>query len=63
MMKLNDFAMALANADQPVILIDKKSRRITFEGTAYDLLDYSGIDYRKVSGIVVKDNILYIEIK
>lgn len=63
MMKLNDFAMALANADQPVILIDKKSRRITFEGTAYDLLGYSGIDYRKVSGIVVKDNILYIEIK
>ena len=62
-MKLYDFAMALQNADQPVILIDKKSRRITFEGTAYDLLDYSGIDYRKVSGIVVKDNILYIEIK
>lgn len=56
MMKLFDFAMAIDHHDTKVILVDRKTRRITFEGTAEELLDYSGIDYRKVTGIEVLAN-------
>ena len=50
-MKLLELAMALDNPYIKVTLIDRKSRRIAFEGTAEALLDFSGIDYRRVSRI------------
>lgn len=62
-MKLYDLTMILGNPDQKVVLINKKSRRIMFEGTAMELLDYTGLDHRKVSELSVKDSVLHIEIK
>lgn len=61
-MKLFDLAMKLERPDIRVLLIDSKSRRIAFEGMADQLLDYSGIDYRKVVRIDIKDGSLYIDI-
>lgn len=65
MMKLFDFAMAIERHDTKVILVDSKTRRIAFDGTAEELLDYSGIDYRKVTGVEVlsKPAGLKLEIK
>lgn len=62
-MKLYDLTMILGNPDQKVVLINKKSRRIMFEGTAMELLEYTGLDHRKVSELSVKDGVLHIEIK
>ena len=62
-MKLYDLTMILGNPDQKVVLINKKSRRIMFEGTAMELLDYTVLDHRKVSDLSVKDGVLHIEIK
>lgn len=62
-MKVYDIAMSLVNPEQKVVLKDGKSRRICFEGNADQLLDYSGIDYRKVRDIAIKDNILILYIK
>lgn len=56
MMKLFDFAMAIERHDTKVILVDSKTRRIAFDGTAEELLDYSGIGYRKVAGVEVLPN-------
>lgn len=62
-MKLFDLAMAIDRPSLPVKLIDQKSCRIAFDGTAESLLDYSGIDYRKAVRIDIKQNTLVIEIK
>lgn len=62
-MKLFDLAMAIDRPSLPVKLIDQKSRRIAFDGTAESLLGYSGIDYRKAARIDIKQNTLVIEIK
>jgi len=62
-MKLYDLAMKLGRHDIPVVLVDKKSRRIAFEGDANGLLDYSGLDYRKITSINVLDETLFVEIR
>ena len=56
MMKLYDMAMAISEPKMQVTLIDDKSGRICFERTAEDLLEYSGIDYRRVSRVNVRNN-------
>lgn len=53
MMKLFDFAIAIEHHDTKIVLVDSKTRRIAFDGTAEELLDYSGIDYRKVRSVEV----------
>lgn len=63
MIKLYDFAIALDDPNQPVILQNKMSRRICFEGRADQLAEYSGIDYRKVASVKNKNGVLYCEIK
>lgn len=62
-MKLYDLAMKLERHDIPVVLVDKKSRRITFEGDANGLLDYSGLDHRNVTSINILDETLFVEIR
>lgn len=62
-MKLYDMAMAIQDPELKVTLIDHKSRRICFEGEAIDLIDYSGIDYRKVVEVDVRNNWLELAIK
>lgn len=63
-MKLLDFIMAVDHADQKITITDAKSGRECFSGTALDVLaDYSGIDYRKVVGIVVDGDTLKIRTK
>lgn len=63
MIKLKAIAMALMEPNQKVILQDSVTGRICFEGTAEGLLDYSGIDYRKVPDIKVVDGALKLYIK
>lgn len=65
MIKLRDAAMAIerCNASQPVVLRDKKSHRICFEGVAENIVDYSGIDHKKVVGMDVKDGVLLLYIE
>lgn len=62
-MKLVDFALKFDRPDIPVILVDAESQRVAFEGTADSLLDYSGIDYRKVSRIDIRDGAIRISVK
>lgn len=63
MMKLYDMAMAISDPEMQVTLIDDRSGRICFERTAEDLLDYSGIDYRRVSRVNVRNNRLELSIR
>lgn len=51
-MKLYDLAMTIEHADQKARILDSKTGRECFNGTADQLLDYSGIDYRKQSEII-----------
>ena len=62
-MKLFDVAMAIEHHDQKVLVVSDKSGRCCFEGTADELLDYSGIDYRRVTSISVKDGVLKLRTK
>lgn len=62
-MKLYDLAMTIERADQEVLVMDSKTGRICFSGTADELLDYSGIDYRRVTGIVIDNGVLKIRAK
>lgn len=65
-MKLFDFAMKLDHPDILVMLIDSESGRVAFNGTADELLDFSGLDHRKVHRIGLLNTIpatLRIEIK
>lgn len=57
-MKLLELAVKLDRNDIPVRVTDRKSGRVAFEGTAEQLLDY-----RKVSGLDIKNGVLCIEIK
>ena len=43
-MKVSDIAIRLSHSCQKVRVIDSKSRRVCFDGTADALLDYSGAD-------------------
>ena len=63
MMKLYDMAMAIDDPKLMVKLIDKQSRRICFEGNAEDLLDYSGLDDKRIAEVNVRDNVLELAIK
>ena len=66
MIKLRDMAYALEKqeAKQRVILEDYRTGRQCYEGTAEDLADYSGIDYKKVVGVkVLKDGTLKLYIR
>ena len=63
MMKLYDMAMALVKPDQKVILKDKESGRICFEGNAEQLLNYSGIDYRKITDVRINNDVLKMSIE
>lgn len=53
MMRLKDMAFALQEPKQRVILEDSYTGRICFDGNAEDLLDYAGIDYKKIAKVKV----------
>lgn len=55
-MKLFDLAMKFKAPDMQITLIDSKSRRVAFDGTVADLLEFSGTDYRKVARIGLMKN-------
>ena len=63
MMKLYDMAMALVKPDQKVILKDKNSGKICFEGNAEQLLNYSDIDYRRITDVRIDNDLLKLVIK
>ena len=62
MIKLRDFASTLY-PKQRVILEDAKTQRVRFDSIADDLLEYSGIDYKRVTETWVKDGTLILKIR
>ena len=62
MMKLYDMAVALVKPDQKVILKNKNSGNICFEGNAEQLLDYSDIDGRKITDVRIDNDVLKLVI-
>ena len=62
-MKLYDLAMTIEHADQKVRVLDSKTGRECFNGTADQLLDYSGIDYRRVTAIALDGDVLKVRAK
>lgn len=62
MIKLRDFASTL-HPKQRVILEDAKTQRVSFDGIADDLLEYSGIDYKRVAETWAKDDTLILKIR
>lgn len=59
-MKVEDVAIRLQYACQRVKVVDAKTRRICFEGTADELLDYSGANYRRITGISIEHDVLVL---
>lgn len=59
-MKVSDIAIRLSHSCQKVRVLDSKSRRVCFDGTADALLDYSGADYRSVTGIDLDGDVIVI---
>lgn len=62
-MKLYDIAMAIDHPDTEVLVLDSVTYRVCFSGTAAELLDYSGLNTRRVTGINVVDGVLKIRAK
>jgi len=62
-MKLYDLAMTIEHADQKVRVLDSKTQRECFSGTADQLLDYSGLNYRRVTGISLEGDVLKVRAK
>lgn len=62
-MKLRNFVMAIAHAEQNVIMTDAKTGRLLFSGNAEELLDYSGIDDRRVTAVSADGDTLKIQVK
>ena len=62
MIKLRDFASTLY-PKQRVILEDAKTQRVSFDSIADDLLEYSGIDYKRVTETWDKDGTLILKIR
>ena len=59
-MKLSALSMVIDDPHQTVKVIDRKSRRVCFEGRTDDLCEYSGFDARKVTGVYADAGILVI---
>lgn len=63
MMKLYDMAMALVKQDQKVILKDKQSNEICFDGNAEQLLDYPDLNDKIITDVRIDNNVLKLRIK
>lgn len=69
MLRLYDFAMAITEPEQGIVLVDTVTDVVCFYGTAEQLLNYSGLNTKQIKSFKhvdstthgVKDMMLFIK--